>query len=62
MARLLKGLRQRDLAALAGVDQGLVSRAETGDPRVSVRTKKKIAAALDLSVASLFTEPKEGRP
>jgi transcriptional regulator with XRE-family HTH domain len=61
MIRLIRGMRQQDLARLARVDQTLVSRLENGDFRVSSKTLKKIAAALGLPVSDVFPDLKRER-
>ena len=49
--RLHKRLRQRDVAAVAGVSQSVVSRAERGLlQRVSIREVDLVARALDISL------------
>ncbi len=49
--RLRRGLRQRDVAALAGVSHGTVSIVERGHCRtLSVETIRRIAAALEIRV------------
>lgn len=57
--RTERGLTQEELAHLAGVDRTYVSQAETGRRNTTLLTIQKLAAALDVDVASLVETPKE---
>jgi HTH-type transcriptional regulator/antitoxin HipB len=54
IVRLLKerreelGLSRRELGRRVGINHSLISRMETGQQRVSLRTLERIAAALDM--------------
>lgn len=54
--RKAKGLSQQELADMADMTQAHVSRAENGNDGVTLGALKAIAAALDVSLADLFTE------
>jgi transcriptional regulator with XRE-family HTH domain len=53
--RLARGWTEEQLGAHAGVTTLDVSHVETGEPDVSVSTLEKLAAALDVSPAELFS-------
>ena len=53
-ARERRGLPLRELARRAGVSASLVSQIETGKTSPSAKTRRRLAAALDIPVASLF--------
>ena len=53
-ARKRAGLKQHELAALAGVDQAVVSRAETGKANLTLDTLHDLASALGLEVEVLL--------
>lgn len=55
-----RGLSQRALADLLGMDQSAVSRIESGDRRVSVDELSRIAQALDTNVGALLGKPATG--
>ncbi len=46
--------QQRDLADAAGLDQSIMSKYETGNVEPELLTLRKLAAALDVSVAELI--------
>ena len=53
-----RGLTQRQLARAAGVSQTGISLIEKGDrPNPQLKTMEMIAAALNLPVAALLTDP-----
>ena len=54
MARASNGWSQSDLAKKAGVSSSVVSRAENGIS-TSAKAAKKIADALEVKVAEIFT-------
>jgi transcriptional regulator with XRE-family HTH domain len=53
-ARARRGLPLRELARRAGVSASLVSQIETGKTSPSAKTLRRLAAALEIPVASLF--------
>lgn len=53
--RSLRNLSQTELSVLSKVSQATVAQIETGRKDPSVETLKKIAAALDVCVATFFT-------
>jgi transcriptional regulator with XRE-family HTH domain len=53
-ARAERGLPQESLAALAGIDRSYYGAIERGEFNVSLDTIVKIAAALEVSAASLL--------
>jgi transcriptional regulator with XRE-family HTH domain len=53
--RLSKSISQERLALTAEVDRSYVGRVERGDNNVAVVTLVRLAAALDISVATLMT-------
>lgn len=53
LARMSKGLKQIDLARLAGITEILISRIETGRSKPTPEVVAKIANALGVPVASL---------
>ncbi len=54
----MRRLTQTDLAELVGVKQPHISRIEAGDDGPPLRLFKDIAAALNVSLADLFSEPR----
>ncbi len=62
--RLEKGLSQAKLAALADIDPSTVNQIERGAREASPATLRKLAAALDVSIAELLedTSPKAEAP
>jgi transcriptional regulator with XRE-family HTH domain len=56
--REVKGLSQESLALLADVDRAYVGRVERGDNAAALLTLKRIADALEISMASLMDEAK----
>lgn len=54
-ARLERQISQEELALLAGVDRSYLGRVERGDNNPATLTLVKIAAALGISVAELFS-------
>jgi transcriptional regulator with XRE-family HTH domain len=56
LARIARGLRQRDLAALVGISRQYLSYAEHGRPLPAHR-QEQLAAVLGCSVAALFPKP-----
>ena len=59
LARMKKGLNQRELAEIVGVDPSLMSQYEHKHRRPSIETAKKIAAVLDVYWADLYEEDDE---
>jgi transcriptional regulator with XRE-family HTH domain len=53
-ARLLKGMRMRDLAEAVGCDESLVSKIEAGKVMPSLPTLARMVAALQFNMASFF--------
>ena len=53
-ARILKGMRMRDLAAAVGCDESMVSKIEAGKVMPSLAMLSKIVGALDRDMASFF--------
>jgi transcriptional regulator with XRE-family HTH domain len=56
--RTLKGLSQKEVAITIGADQGQYSRIESGKVEPTLPSLRKIADALGVSLADLFTEEK----
>jgi len=54
--RKAKSVSQENLALLAGVDRSYVGRVERGDNNVAVLTLVRLAAALDISIATLMEQ------
>jgi len=54
--RKVKRLRLKDVAADAGCSESLLSKIECGKATPSLRMLHRIAAALDMSIASLFSD------
>ncbi len=63
MGRHIRGLTQVDLAGLAGIEQGTISRLESGDMPAKVETVDKLAQALSFPTAFFYRaytpQPKE---
>jgi transcriptional regulator with XRE-family HTH domain len=53
-ARILKGMRMRDLAATVGCDESMISKIEAGKVTPSLVLLDKIVVALDRDMASFF--------
>ncbi len=53
-ARILKGMRMRDLAAAVGCDESMISKIEAGKVMPSLVMLNKIVTALDRDLASFF--------
>ena len=58
VARLQKGLSQKDLAALVGTKPNYISKIENGISKPSLKMAQKIASSLDVSVDHLFQKEK----
>lgn len=58
--RLARGLSQEAFAVDADVDRAYVGRLERATENPSVRVLSKIAAALGVEIAALFTPPTPG--
>jgi len=56
--RINRGISQEDLAFMASVDRTHVGRVERGDNNVAFLTLKKLADALEVSVAQLMKKAK----
>lgn len=54
-----RGISQENLALLADVDRTHVGRVERGDNNVAFLTLKKLADALEISVAQLMKKAKQ---
>jgi len=52
--RTERGIRQEELARLAGLDRTYISKIERGERNVSLETVSKLAQALDIPVSHLF--------
>lgn len=61
--RTERGISQRQLAALAGVTNGMISTIEQNNSSPSISTLKKLLDAMSLSLASFFTDdtPESGK-
>ncbi len=60
-ARLMRGLRLRDVAAQANCSESLVSRVENGLANPSLSTLHRIANVLSINIGQLFSLPEEGQ-
>lgn len=54
--RELRGLNQRQLAEMVGVDQSTIQRAETAHPSAKLATYKRCADALRVSLSDIFAD------
>lgn len=54
--RKLRGLSQRQLAELIGVDASTIQRAETGHPSAKLETYRKCTEVLGVSLSDVFTD------
>ncbi|HWQ71901.1 MAG TPA: helix-turn-helix domain-containing protein [Desulfitobacteriaceae bacterium] len=52
--RKLKGLKQKELAELAGIQENYLDRIETGEKTVGILRLTRIAWALDVSLRELL--------
>lgn len=52
--RKLKGLTQKELSARTGIAQGDISKLENGSANPSIKTLKRLAAAMDMSLKIEF--------
>ena len=57
LVRKAKGLSQEEVAELAGLDQGWLSRAERGEANLSVNALYRIARALEMRELELAVIP-----
>jgi transcriptional regulator with XRE-family HTH domain len=55
--REARGLTQRDLADMIGMDASTVNRAEKGAPSAKLDTYKKCAIALGVTLSDIFSAP-----
>lgn len=53
-ARVEKGLTQKELSLMTGISQADISRLENGTANPSIKTLKRIAAALDRKISLQF--------
>lgn len=60
-ARLMRGLRLRDVAARANCSESLVSKVENGLANPSLSTLHRIANVLSINIGQLFSLPDEGQ-
>jgi len=51
-----KGLSQRDLAEMIGVNQSTIQRAEAGHPSAKLSTFKSCAEKLDVTLSEIFAD------
>ena len=58
LARMQKGLNQRELAEIIGCDPALISLYEHKRRRPSIGTAKKLASVLDVKWTDFFEEEK----
>lgn len=58
--RMTQALNQNDVAEKADVSQGVVSAAECGSGRISVRAMQGVAGALGFKMRIVFEKNKEG--
>lgn len=54
-ARKLKGITQKELSERTGIAQGDISKLENGNGNPSIKTLKRLAAAMDMSLKIEFT-------
>ena len=59
-ARLMRGLRLRDVAAQANCSESLISKVENGRANPSINTLHRIANVLSINIGHLFAQPDEG--
>ena len=59
LARMKKGLSQKELANIIGVHPALVSQYEHKHRRPSINTAKKLATVLDVYWADIYEESHE---
>lgn len=57
--RELRGLTQRDLAEMIGMNAATVQRAEVGASSAKLETYKKCAAALNVTLSDIFCDDME---
>ena len=60
--REAKNLTQQEVAEIAGVHNSLISRLENGETAGSVKTLRKIAAALGVTVGELLEDGPDNKP
>lgn len=53
-ARKLKGITQKELSERTGIAQGDISKLENGNGNPSIKTLKRLAAAMDMSLKIEF--------
>lgn len=62
-ARKEKGLSQKEVSEMTGINQGNLSKIETGERTPTIRTMQKIAACLGMTVALVpLTRQNGSRP
>jgi len=61
-ARRRSGLTQIQLADLSGIAQGDISKIESGNANPSLRTLKRLAAAMDMRLKVEFVSTGKGTP
>ena len=54
--RELRGLTQRDLAEMIGMNAATIQRAEVGAPSAKLETYKKCAKALNITLSDIFSD------
>lgn len=59
--RTLRGMSLLDLAAASGVTESTISRVENGKQAPRPSTMRKLAKALDVSIAELWGEDEPGK-
>jgi transcriptional regulator with XRE-family HTH domain len=58
-ARMMRGMRLRDVAAKAGCSESLISKVENGRANPSINTLHRIANVLGINIGQLFAKPDE---
>ena len=57
-ARIESGLTQKELGKIIGVSRQLVTRIESGNQNVTIKTLQKLAGALDYSITIELSQKK----
>lgn len=58
-ARMMRGMRLRDVAAKAGCSESLISKVENGRANPSINILHRIANVLGINIGQLFAKPDE---